>query len=206
MMPVSPDLSAPATEHLSIVPTVPAKSRRLLSSGNMLFVAVRKFQDLHQPRCLPCERARYREPTGVGISSQWDKSMLLKPTARNPSGLELQMLSLVAYLTELVGGGFVTNATLHCLRHLCKQLCGDHFKRVCKHARFAGCWPFVLAAASAECLLLHCYIVLDSASMTVVYPFHAFMHKHQRSKHGQTHQKKWHHRSKHGQTHTGQWL
>jgi hypothetical protein len=25
--------------------------------------------------------------------------------------------------------------------------------------------------------LLHCYIVLDSASMTVVYPFHAFMHK-----------------------------
>jgi hypothetical protein len=23
----------------------------------------------------------------------------------------------------------------------------------------------------------HCYIVLDSASMTVVYPFHAFMHK-----------------------------
>jgi hypothetical protein len=25
--------------------------------------------------------------------------------------------------------------------------------------------------------MLHFYIVLDSASMTVVYPFHAFMHK-----------------------------
>jgi hypothetical protein len=25
--------------------------------------------------------------------------------------------------------------------------------------------------------LFYCYIVLDSASMTVVYPFHAFMHK-----------------------------
>jgi hypothetical protein len=26
-------------------------------------------------------------------------------------------------------------------------------------------------------MMLHCYIVLDSASMTVVHPFHAFMHK-----------------------------
>jgi hypothetical protein len=96
---------------------------------------------------------------GVGgdISSLRDMRNILKPTAhaRDPSGPELQMLSTAAQLTEPAGGCGGGPVILHaprCLRHLCKQLRVHHFETVCEHARFAGSWPFAIAAVSAECL------------------------------------------------------
>jgi hypothetical protein len=68
------------------------------------------------------------------------------------------MLSTVAHLTEPVGscgGGPVIFHAPRCLRHLCKQLRVDHIETVCEHARFAGCWPFAIAAVSAERLYAH---------------------------------------------------
>jgi hypothetical protein len=49
----------------------------------------------------------------------------------------------------------------HCPRHLYmyKQLRVDHIETVCEHARFAGCWPFVISAVSAECLRAHHHAV-----------------------------------------------
>jgi hypothetical protein len=64
------------------------------------------------------------------------------------------MLTPVAHLTEPVGGcggGPVIFQAPRCLRHLCKQLRVDHFETVCEHARFAGCWPFVIAAVLVLC-------------------------------------------------------
>jgi hypothetical protein len=72
------------------------------------------------------------------------------------------MLSTVAHLTEPVGGcggGPVIFHAPRCLRHLCKQLRVDHFETVCELARFAGCWPFAIAAVSAECLYAHHHAV-----------------------------------------------
>jgi hypothetical protein len=68
------------------------------------------------------------------------------------------MLSLVAHLTEPVGGcggGPMYNHAAHYLQHLCQQLQlrDNHFvTTVCEHVCIAGCWPSFIAAVSADCL------------------------------------------------------
>jgi hypothetical protein len=74
----------------------------------------------------------------------------------------MQILSPVVHLTEPVegcGGGSVISPMPRYLWHLSKQLHGDHLKANCGHMRFAACWPFVIAAVSAECLCTHHHAV-----------------------------------------------
>jgi hypothetical protein len=72
------------------------------------------------------------------------------------------MLSLCRTRDRAYWGLWRWSRDFSCTPHLqllFKQLRGDLLETICQHARFAGYWPFVIAAVSAGCLCAHHHAV-----------------------------------------------
>jgi hypothetical protein len=107
------------------------------------------------------------QAAGMPITPLFDRT---KPgvTKSQVAFMDIVAIPLFKAMTEVYHG---TEPFLEGVSAAIMHKCGFN------HWKFNGGTLGAHAQDEMQVTLLHCYIVLDSANMTVVYPYHALMHK-----------------------------